>query len=178
MSRRGVAIMCGIRQFCRAAAIAFVAMAASMANAQMPGAPPPGMPSGVKVGTLGCTLSPTIGLVLGSLQRMECRFAPDGPFPPENYTGTFGTLGFDVGVTIAQQLAWAVYAPTNGPPAGALAGTYVGPSAEAGVALGAGVNVLFGGSGRSYALQTISLSGEVAVNVSVGISTIELVWIP
>lgn len=98
-------MMCGIRQFGRAAAIAFVAMAASIANAQVPGAPPPGMPSGGKIGALNCTLSPTIGLVLGSLQRMECRFAPDGPFPPEIYTGTFGTLGFDVGVTIAQQLA-------------------------------------------------------------------------
>jgi hypothetical protein len=136
------------------------------------------MPNGVKVGVLTCTLSPTIGLVVGSLQRMNCRFAPDGPFPPEIYTGTFGTLGVDVGITVAQDLAWAVYAPTSGPTAGALAGTYVGPSAEAGVALGVGANILFGGSGRSYALQPVSLSGEVAVNVSVGLSTIELRWIP
>lgn len=154
------------------------ALLASPAIAQAPVAPPPVAPPGVKVGTLGCTLSPTIGLVVGSLQRMDCRFTPDGPFPPEVYVGTFGTLGVDVGITIAQGLAWGVYAPTTGPVAGALAGVYMGPSAEIGVGLGAGANVLFGGSGRSYALQPLSLSGEAAINVSVGISTIELRWIP
>jgi hypothetical protein len=34
------------------------------------------------------------------------------------------------------------------------------------------------GNARAYALQPVSLSGEVALNVSVGISTIELRWIP
>lgn len=79
-------------------------------------------------------------------------------------------------MTLAQGLAWQVYAPTAGPLNGALAGTYVGPSGEIGV--GVGANILFGGSGRSYALQPVSLSGEVALNVSVGISTIELRWVP
>jgi hypothetical protein len=109
---------------------------------------------------------------------MECRFAPAGPFPPEIYRGTFGTLGIDIGVTLAQGLAWQVYAPTAGPLNGALAGTYVGPSGEIGVGVGVGANILFGGSGRSYALQPVSLSGEVALNVSVGLSTVELSWVP
>ena len=30
----------------------------------------------------------------------------------------------------------------------------------------------------TYALQPVSLSGEVALNVSVGVSTIELRWVP
>ena len=106
------------------------------------------------------------------------RSEPVGPFPPENYTGTFGTLGFDIGVTLAQGLAWQVYAPTAGPLNGALAGAYVGPSGEIGVGVGVGANILFGGNGRAYALQPVSLSGEVALNVSVGISTIELRWVP
>ncbi len=144
--------------------------------AQMPPPPPPGV-NGVNAGLLSCNLSPTIGLVFGSLQTMECRFVPVGPYPPEVYTGTFGTLGIDIGVTIAQGLAWQVYAPTAGPPYGALSGTYVGPSAEIGVGVGVGANVLFGGSGRSYALQPVSLSGEVALNVSVGVSTIVLRWV-
>lgn len=175
--------MYGVWQFCRVAA---VALFASIANAQVPVAPPavgalpPPPPSvtGVNTGLLSCNLSPTIGIVVGSLQTMNCVYKPTGPYPPENYTGTFGTLGLDVGVTLGQGLAWQVYAPTDGPLNGALAGTYVGPSAEAGVAVGAGVNILFGGSSRSYALQPVSLSGEVAVNVSVGISTIELRWVP
>lgn len=157
---------------------AMLGLPASQANSQASMPPPPAPPSGVKAGTLACNLSPTIGLVFGSLQTMNCRFTPDGGYPPETYTGTFGTLGVDVGVTFAQGLAWAVYAPTTGPTMGALAGTYMGPSAEASVALGVGANVLFGGSGRSYALQPVSVSGDAGVNVSVGISTIELRWVP
>jgi hypothetical protein len=109
---------------------------------------------------------------------MECRYQPVGPYPPEIYTGTFGTLGIDVGITFAQGLAWQVYAPTAGPLNGALSGAYVGPSGEIGIGVGVGANILFGGNGRSYALQPVSLSGEVAVNVSLGISTIELRWVP
>lgn len=154
-------------------ALCLLALIASPAIAQVPPPPP-----GVKVGLLSCSLSPTIGLVLGSIQTMNCTFTPDGPYPPEIYTGTFGTLGVDVGVTFAQGLAWAVYAPTAGYPAGALAGIYGGPSAEIGVGVGVGANILFGGSGRSYALQPVSLSGEVAVNLSVGVSTIQLRWVP
>lgn len=167
-----------IRAFCAAAILAVALPDAGKAQTQpLPPLPPPGV-TGVNVGMLRCNLSPTIGLVLGSLQRMDCRFAPSGPFPPEVYTGTFGTLGLDVGVTFAQGLAWQVYAPTTGPLNGALAGTYVGPSAEASVAVGVGANVMFGGSNRSYALQPVSLSGDAGVNVSLGISTIELRFVP
>ena len=145
------------------------------ASAQMP--PPPGV-TGVNSGLLNCNLSPTVGLVVGSLQTMNCVYKPTGPYPPENYTGTFGTLGVDIGITLAQGLAWQVYAPTAGPLNGALAGAYVGPSGEIGVGVGVGANILFGGNARDYALQPVSLSGEVALNLSVGISTIELRWVP
>jgi hypothetical protein len=131
-------------------------------------------PPNVKVGLLSCALSPTIGLVVGSLQTMDCRFTPEGAYPVENYTGTFGTLGIDIGVTLLQGLAWAVYAPTEGPQPGALAGTYIGPSAEVSAVLGLGANILVGGFNRSYALQPVSLSGKLAINLSVGISTIIL----
>jgi len=46
-----------------------------------------------------------------------------------------------------------------GVPAGALAGEYVGVSAEIGLGLGAGANVLLGGSDRTIALQPLSLQG-------------------
>lgn len=160
-----------------AATAAIYALLLPSSHAQVVPPPPPGV-TGVNVGLLSCNLSPTIGLILGSLQTMECRFAPAGPFPPEIYRGTFGTLGVDIGVTLAQGLAWQVYAPTAGPLNGALAGTYVGASGEIGVGVGVGANIMFGGSGRSYALQPVSLSGEVALNVSVGLSTIELHWVP
>ena len=134
--------------------------------------PPP--PPGLKVGSLGCTMSPTIGLIFGAIQTISCVFTPDGPYPPEAYVGTFGTLGVDVGVVAAGGLAWGVYNGTSGPLVHALAGTYVGGSASAAAGLGAGVNVLFGGSNRTIALQPISVEGEAGLNVEAGISTLVL----
>ena len=66
-------------------------------------------------------------------------------------------------------MGWAVLSPTAGPAPGALAGEYVGASADVGMGLGAGVNVLVGGSGRSFALQPVSVEGSVALNVTLGL---------
>ena len=74
-------------------------------------------------------------------------------------------------------MAWAVYAPTQGPLAGALAGLYVGASADVGIGLGLGANVLVGGSARTIALQPLSVEGEVAVNVTLGMSGLELRYV-
>jgi hypothetical protein len=134
----------------------------------------PPSPPGLKVGVLGCAMSPTIGLVFGALQTISCRFTPDGPYPPEAYVGTFGTLGVDVGIVAAGTLAWGVYNGTSGPLVNALAGTYVGGSASAAAGLGVGVNVLFGGSNRTIALQPISVEGEAGIDVEGGISTLVL----
>ena len=135
-------------------------------------------PPGTSVGTLTCKMAPSIGLLFGSRQRMACRFVPNGANPPEAYLGVMGTIGLDIGVTAGGVMAWGVFAPTAGPRRGALAGTYVGASGAIGVGVGVGANILFGGNARAYALQPVSLSGEVALNVSVGISTVELRWIP
>lgn len=156
--------------------LAAICIAASPCGSVAQTPPPPGV-NGVNTGLLSCMLSPTIGIVFGSLQTMECTYKPIGPYPAEVYSGTFGTLGLDIGVTLTQGLAWQVYSPTVGPLNGALAGTYVGPSAEIGVGVGVGANMLFGGNNRAYALQPVSLSGEVALNVSVGVSTIVLRWV-
>ena len=43
-----------------------------------------------------------------------------------------------------------------------------------GLGLGAGVNVLVGGSGRSFALQPVSVEGSVAINVTLGLSGLQL----
>ena len=71
-------------------------------------------------------------------------------------------------------MGWAVLSPTAGPSPGALAGEYIGASADVGMGLGAGVNVLVGGSGRSFALQPVSVEGSVALNVTLGLSGLQL----
>jgi Protein of unknown function (DUF992) len=129
---------------------------------------------GNTVGTLTCKLAPSIGLILGSRQKMACRFVPNGPFPPEAYVGVMGTIGLDIGVTAGGVVAWAVLAPTAGPLRGALAGTYMGASGSVGVGVGVGANLLFGGSNRSIALQPLSVEGSVGINLSLGVSGLTL----
>jgi hypothetical protein len=65
-------------------------------------------------------------------------------------------------------------APTAGIPVGALAGEYVGASGDLGIGIGAGANVLIGGSARTVALQPLSLEGSIAVNVALGVSGLKL----
>ena len=145
-----------------ALAVAFAAAFVSPAVAQQP--------PGTSVGTLTCKMAPSIGLLFGSRQRMACRFTPNGPNPPETYVGVMGTIGLDVGITAGGVMAWGVLAPTAGPARGALAGTYVGASG----AIGVGANLLFGGTGRSIALQPLSVEGSVGINLSLGVSSLTL----
>ncbi len=96
--------------------------------------------------------------------------------PPQSYDGALSTVGIALGVSTGSVLGWAVFAPTSGVPAGALAGEYVGVSADVGLGLGAGANVLLGGSNRTIALQPLSLQGSTAINVIAGVSSLKLRW--
>jgi hypothetical protein len=137
------------------------------ANAQAPG-------PWTQVGVLTCKLNPSIGFIIAGHQSMECNYAPNGPNPPQAYQGAINTVGLDLGVTAGGVLGWAVFAPTQGFAPGALAGEYVGASGDLGLGIGAGANILIGGSGRTFALQPLSLEGSVAVNIALGVSMLKL----
>jgi hypothetical protein len=155
-----------LKRFLIIAAFALIALASPMsAKAQ---------PTWTQVGVLTCRLNPSIGFIIAGHQSMECNYQPAGPFPPQPYQGALNTVGLDIGVTAGGVLSWTVFAPTTGVPAGALAGDYVGASGDVGLGIGAGANVLLGGSGRSVALQPLSLQGSVAINVAVGVSMLKL----
>jgi hypothetical protein len=149
------------------AAFALVAMLAVPADAQAP-------PSWTQAGMLSCRLNPSIGFIIAGHQSMECSFTQNGPYPPQAYEGALNTVGLDIGITAGGVLGWAVLAPTIGVPAGALAGEYVGASGDIGLGVGVGANVLVGGSGRTIALQPVSVEGSVAVNVALGVSALKL----
>ena len=155
-----------LKHFLVVAALALVALA-SPARTQA-------QPSWAQVGTLTCRLNPSIGFVIAGHQSMECTFQPAGPFPPQAYQGAFNMIGLNVGVTAGGILSWTVFAPTTGVPAGALSGEYVGASGDIGVGVGAGANILLGGSGRTFALQPLSVEGSVAVNIALGVSMLTL----
>ena len=138
------------------------------ASAQAPG-------KWAQVGMLTCKLNPSIGFIIAGHQSMECRYVPSNNMgPPQAYEGALNTVGIDLGISAGGVLGWAVLAPTVGIPAGALAGEYVGASGDIGIGLGAGANVLIGGSARTVALQPVSLEGSVALNVALGVSSLKL----
>jgi hypothetical protein len=131
-----------------------------------------------KAGVLACRTSASLGLIVGSHQKLSCRFTPDAGGPPEAYTGHINRLGLDLGVRAGGAMVWAVLAPTNGVHHGALAGTYVGASGSVSVGLGANANVLVGGSHRSIALQPLSVEGQVGVNLALGVAGLSLRSVP
>ncbi len=148
---------------------AAASLCAALATAQ---APQPW----AQVGSLTCTVNPSIGFIIVGHQPMECTFTPAAAGPPQQYDGAINTVGLDIGVSAGSVLGWAVFAPTTGVPAGALAGEYVGVTGDIGIGVGAGANVLLGGSARTFALQPVSLQGSIAVNVVLGVSSLKLRW--
>lgn len=127
-----------------------------------------------KAGVLACRTSASVGLIVGSHQKLSCRFTPDGGGPPETYFGHINRVGLDVGIRAGGAMAWVVLAPTNGVHHGALAGKYVGASGGASLGVGANANVLVGGSHRSFALQPLSVEGQVGVNLALGVAGLTL----
>ena len=134
--------------------------------------PADAQPRRVQLGTLACSISAGIGLVVASQRNVNCNFQPDNG-PPEAYTGTMTRIGVDVGFTTGGAMVWGVFADTNRF-AGMLTGTYAGATAEATVAAGLGANVLIGGSNHSVALQPLSVQGQVGLNVAAGVGALEL----
>ena len=151
------------------ATLALAAMLSLPAAAQTP-------QSWTQVGSLSCKVNPNIGFIIVGHQPMGCLFTPNTQTPPQAYDGAINTVGLNVGISAGGVLGWAVFAPTTGVPAGALAGDYVGVSGDIGIGVGAGANVLLGGSDRTIALQPLSLQGSVALNVVLGVSSLKLRW--
>jgi hypothetical protein len=149
------------------AALALIVMLAAPADAQSP-------PSWTQVGMLSCKVDPSIGFIIAGHQSMQCRFTQNAPNPPQAYEGALNMVGLNIGISAGGVFGWAVFAPTVGIPAGALAGEYVGASGDIGLGVGVGANVLIGGSGRTFALQPVSLEGSVAVDVALGVSSLKL----
>ena len=127
----------------------------------------------VEVGTLTCSLSAGVGLIVGSQRNVNCVLKGRPGEPEEAYTGTMTRVGLDVGVTTAGAIIWAVFSDTNRY-AGMLAGIYTGASAEVSVAAGLGANALVGGSNRTVALQPLSVQGQVGLDIAAGIGQLVL----
>lgn len=130
----------------------------------------------VEIGRLECNVEGGVGLIIGSSKDATCNFYDaEASEPTEIYYGQVNKFGLDVGVTDATTIQWIVLAPsTDAYETGILAGQYVGVSGEATVGVGAGANVLVGGSEDSFTLQPVSVQGQTGLNVALGITGFEL----
>jgi uncharacterized protein DUF992 len=127
----------------------------------------------IQVGTLACSVGPSVGALIASRRRINCRFIRTNG-PPETYSGAITRFGLDVGITTGGVMRWRVVARTRALGRGAIAGTYVGASGDVSLGVGVGANVLIGGSRRSVMLQPVSTVGKVGVNLAVGVAGLTL----
>lgn len=128
--------------------------------------------AGVNVGTLACQIESGVGVFVGSSRKVVCAYHPVNG-KDQYYYGNLTHVGLDVGFTNGTTVVWAVVAPGR-VKNGALAGQYVGASAEASIGLGAGVNVLVGGVKDSFTLQPISVQGQIGLNVALAATALTL----
>ena len=131
--------------------------------------------SGANVGTLTCNVAGGIGFVFGSSKDLSCLFTRTNG-TAERYSGSIKKFGIDVGFTKEAQMVWLVLAPGNIAP-GAIAGSYGGATASGTVGVGAGANVLVGGSNKQVTLQPVSVEGSVGLNAAAGIGVVELQFV-
>lgn len=127
-----------------------------------------------RVGTLTCSMSPTVGVVIGSQTQLNCIYASMRRGPRQAYVGTVDTLGLNIGATSGGRMSWAVYAPAGGRP-GMLAGDYSGAAAGATIgAAGPGTNMLSRGPDRAVVLQPLAIQGQSGANLALGVSRMTL----
>jgi hypothetical protein len=126
------------------------------------------------VGTLTCRGGPSVGLIVGSQQRMLCTFKPEGHRRSRDYRATMTKVGLDIGFKNDTTIVWEVLGSTDVYRGPLLVGEYGGVSAEASVALGVGANALVGGSDKSVVLQPLSVQGQTGLHIAVGVTSLVL----
>ena len=125
-----------------------------------------------RVGTLDCTAGPSIGLLMGSLQKSRCVFRPTAAGKAENYSGRMEREGLDLGITPGAKMVWAVLATTPKLPAKSLAGRYAGATEEFVLEGGGAVHALCSAGKRSVCLQPAG--DQASGNLAAGILAVTL----
>ena len=126
----------------------------------------------VQVGVLECRGGSSVGFIVGSVTNLGCVLRANGY--EDRYVATIRKVGLDLGITEETALAWGVFAPSARLGPGDLSGNYVGAQGSAAIGIGAGGNVLIGGSDNSIALQPLSVQGQVGLSVAAGLESLEL----
>lgn len=128
----------------------------------------------LEAGTLTCKGQGSVGLILGSQERLVCDFTSTLGTMVQRYSGTITRVGLDIGVRGKSVMIWTVFGSTTEIPGEALGGDFAGISADVAAGIGVGANALIGGNEQSIVLQPLSVSGGTGVNIAVGVSGLTL----
>jgi hypothetical protein len=132
----------------------------------------------VNAGVLVCNAGASIGMIIESKQELSCTYTPANNAPIQHYSGSIQTVGLDLGVTGGGVMTWGVLAVDKSPiAAGALAGPYGGVTGNVALGVGVGANVLVG-SANSYALNPVSVEGNVGASLALGVAGLTLRFVP
>jgi hypothetical protein len=146
----------------------------AIAAAGLMAAAPTGARADIEAGGLTCHSAGGVGYVVAAVLNIDCMFTPSVGGPAHHYAGVIRRYGVDLGVTQNLALGWVVFAPTGAIRPGDLAGVYGGVQGNASVGVGVGANALVGGSNNTFALQPVSAEGQIGLNVSAGVTGLEL----
>jgi hypothetical protein len=153
------------------------AVAATLLTAGVTTLGVPARAATVDAGILTCNVDSGWGFIFGSSRELRCVYSPRAGVA-EHYSGKISKFGVDIGYLQNAVILWGVVAPTLDLAPGALAGNYGGVTGGATVGLGAGANVLIGGSNQSISLQPVSIEGNKGLNVAAGIASLSLQYQP
>ncbi len=132
--------------------------------------------AGTKIGILTCKTVPDSGvnLLIHSTVDITCRFESTDGSGVEHYVGETGIgLGIDFSYDIKKQMIFTVFAADTVQGSHKLAGKYGGAGASVSAGIGAGIQLLVGGSDRSVSLQPV-IEGSTGIGASVGITYLYL----
>ncbi len=130
-----------------------------------------------RIGILHCKQVPGRGfnIIIHSKSVFDCvLIAPEGR---ERYVGEAGIgFGLDLEWTRDKTISYSILAYEGSAVIGdhALAGTYVGAKASAGVVVGAGAQVLVGGGARNISLQPLALESYSGLGATAGFGYLSL----
>ncbi len=129
---------------------------------------------GVELGQLTCRQTGRSNMIIVSDATFDCVFDPAGDRADERYEGKVQKVGLDLSSTTQETIVWLVFAPGATPEPGALAGGYVGASADVAIGVGAGAKLLIGGNADRISLQPAALSGQEGFGAAIGLEEFTL----
>lgn len=128
----------------------------------------------IRAGTLICKSKGTVGLIVGSNEKVKCTYKSINGGSVSKYRGTLSRVGLDVGIKGPSEIVWDVLGTSSSLSADTISGDYVGLAADAALGVGGGAQILLGGSQKSVILQPLSVKGQTGLNVSVGVAGLAL----